>query len=463
MSKELEKNNLADLSESHRNSFYELKQTIYLVPGAKNSAIYDVGAGNIFSINPTAKEIILGQNENPEFSQELSQLGLTASKKPRLMRPDKKEIVGLNLEFVWFEILSDKCNERCLHCYADSMPSYSRKSTKSDAVTANQWIDLIKETYDLGCRKCQFIGGEPFFWHGEDRETVLDLAECAKNTGYEFVEIFTNGTLVSQRDIERIKRLGLNIAISLYSDDENIHDNITQTSGSFKKTKRTLELLKNAGIPIRVETVLMSQNQSTIESTNKFVQQMGFSHRPPDVLRPNGRGFNSDLQPSPELYAKYGLILEADFSTSPEAFKRNTMKHSCLAGKITITDNGNALPCIFSREKKIGNVIQQESVKNVLEGDIKNVWKLTKDDVLVCQDCEYRYACFDCRPLSEGASNEKGSYETAPYPRCTYNPYQGEWGNGTWKLNEKSVPFYDESLKSCIEEVRVSQTSAVVN
>ena len=102
----------------------------------------------------------------------------------------------------------------------------------------------------------------------------------------------------------------------------------------------------------------------------------------------------------------------------------------------------------------MGNVLREGSLKEILEGTVQDIWKITKDDVLVCQDCEYRYVCFDCRPLSEGAANGKGDYKSAPYPRCTYDPYEGNWNNGLWKLDDNGKPFYEESLKPVIEKYR---------
>lgn len=147
-------------------------------------------------------------------------------------------------------------------------------------------------------------------------------------------------------------------------------------------------------------------------------------------------------------------MLDPNFSAPPDFFKRSVDRHNCLAGKLTITDTGDVLPCIFSRGKTVGNVLRDGSIETVLEGQIKDIWKITKDDVLVCQDCEYRYVCFDCRPISEGATQGNGNFETAPYPRCTYNPYEGEWANGTWKLDDQGRPFYDESLKEYIMVAR---------
>lgn len=54
---------------------------------------------------------------------------------------------------------------------------------------------------------------------------------------------------------------------------------------------------------------------------------------------------------------------------------------------------------------------------------LQNLWKTTKDQIERCQDCEYRYACHDCRPLAEGATGNL----YAKNPRCTYDPFKGEW------------------------------------
>lgn len=452
---------------SHRRAYFEINKGVYLVPGFSRATVCDTNTGNVYSINKSAQEIALGLNKDDEFWQELTGLDLVSETEA----PSRLEPQGgtPKLDFVWFEIVSDDCNERCLHCYADSMPPTYRKllglvqsSPELKAktkVSAQRWKELIKEAYDLGCRQGQFIGGEPFIWKGENNETVLDLAEYAKTLGYEFIEIFTNATQVTADKVERIKDLGINVAVSLYSDDPEIHDQITRTPGSFKRTTVALEMLHQAEISTRVETVLMRPNQATVESTNNLIQQMGFTHKAPDVLRPKGRGDNIELQPDLESLVRYGLILGPDFSASPDFFQRSVDGHNCLAGKITITDSGNILPCIFSREQIVGNV-RMRNLTKVLEGKIQDIWQITKDDVLVCQDCEYRYVCFDCRPISEGASCGNGDYRTAPYPRCTYNPYEGMWGGGTWKVDGEGKPYYDESLKPIIEKVRAEGVSS---
>lgn len=50
-------------------------------------------------------------------------------------------------------------------------------------------------------------------------------------------------------------------------------------------------------------------------------------------------------------------------------------------------------------------------------------WQITKNKIKQCQNCEYRYACSDCRPLAIGIYEE----DDAKYPRCCYSPEKGIW------------------------------------
>ena len=390
-------------------------------------------------------------------------LGLTTREKlpQRSILPEL--IQKPELQFVWFEIVSDYCNESCAHCYADSMPP-SHKKTKSippeetgrKKLSIEKWETLISDAYSLGCRRGQFIGGEPFLFKGDHGESALDLAEYAKETGYEFIEIFTNATLLTEDKVSRIKDLGINMAVSLYSKDESVHDSITNTPGSYRKTVTSLRMLKQAGVPTRVEMVLMRHNEQTATETQALIEEMGFSYRSPDVLRPRGRGDNPTLTPSKETVVRYGLMTAPSFTVDKETLSRYLSGNSCLLGKIAITDTGDVLPCIFSRNLMVGNV-QDSLLQEIIAGQkLEVVWKNTKDSVLVCRDCEYRYVCFDCRPLSEGVNQGRGEYLSAPYPRCTYNPYVGEWANGVWRVDKEGKPYHDESLRPVIQAMLAS-------
>ncbi len=454
---------------------YKLKDGVYFVEGASRGAVLDTASGLVYSVNGTASQIINYRLENDAYWEQLVQMGIAET----CTSPSMSTIQPLKdtekLKFVWFEVVTDDCNERCEHCYAGSMPRTYRKEMglaelslpilSSEPVrkkmTHTDWLHIMKEAYDLGCRSGQLIGGEPFLYKGENGETVLDLAEYLVNLGFSRVEIYTNATLLTLEKVTKIKQLGLNVAVSLYSSDPLVHDLVTRTPGSHAKTMRGIQWLKEAGVPLRVETVLMKVNQSTVAETQELKEKLEVGGRYPDPLRPKGRGDNPLLQPDFKHLVRYGLMLKPNFSADAETISHYSSGHSCLLGKITVTEFGDVLPCIFSRDNIVGNVLVAPTLESVLRGPVlTRIWRATKDGVMVCRDCEYRYVCFDCRPLSEGASIGNAGYLDAPYPRCTYNPYTGEWGQGLWKVAETGEPVYDRTAAAEIQEVALNMVDS---
>ena len=58
----------------------------------------------------------------------------------------------------------------------------------------------------------------------------------------------------------------------------------------------------------------------------------------------------------------------------------------------------------------------------VADPELTQYWNVTKDQIAVCRDCEFKDICIDADELIQTASNE--------YKRsvpCPYNPYLGKW------------------------------------
>lgn len=444
---------------------YDLAPSAYLVIGSKRAALYNTKDWKVYSINKIALKVVLGKIQNNLFWQQLHELELAKelNKKSRLTpivlcRHNNDDPSDNSLYFIWFEIMGTGCNQKCIHCYINSLQPKTNniiidKRIKPNRMhrllSFNEWCRLIREGSQLGCKRCQFIGGEPFLYKGSDGQTVLDLAEYAVIEGYDFVEIFTNGTLIKDSHIQKIQALKLNIAISIYSDDKTIHDSITGISGSFQRTFNVLKKLKKANIPTRVAVILMKQNENTIEKTLDLFNSMGFSSVGTDLIRPQGKGADLTLIPSISNQIRYGLKVRPDFIADPTFIKRSLIGNNCLNGKLAITNNGEVLPCIFFRNVKLGNVNFSQPLSLSIENPLlQKLWNITKDDVQVCHDCEYRYVCHDCRFLSQIHYKTRSLCFNAPNPHCTYNPYTGEWAKGIWKLNKKNKLFYDRSLEN---------------
>ena len=82
------------------------------------------------------------------------------------------------------------------------------------------------------------------------------------------------------------------------------------------------------------------------------------------------------------------------------------MYHDCLAGTLTITADGYALPCPLLRNFIVGDA-KKETVKQLRRKKrLKNFWKLTKDGIEECKMCPFKYLCHDCRALEYQASGD---------------------------------------------------------
>ncbi|MBD3366437.1 radical SAM protein [candidate division WWE3 bacterium] len=424
---------------------YMLKTDVYFVRGALNGALLDTRRGNVYSINEKACQVLMGEREDSEYWKLLSDQGLSDSP-GSIKRAKFSRRTPCELDFVWFEITSSKCNQSCIHCYTDSSPQTSREKQKhvDTLLTHQQWLQAIREAYNLGCKKCQFIGGEPFLYRGKGGETLRNLVSYSRDLGYNFIEVFTNGLLLTPARIAWLKELGVHVAISLYSMEASIHDCITQTPGSQRQTMSAIEEMLARDIPFRVETVLMKPNEKSVPRLQEAKKTWGVESTV-DILRPTGRGDKQRFQPEFEYLAKHGLQLEPAFVIDEQTLRRNLGGNPCLQKQLVLTASGEVFPCVFARETHLGSIKKTSLAGIIEETRTQEIWNATKDGVLVCKDCEYRYVCQDCRPLAKAEAHPRGNLMSAPPPRCTYNPYTGEWAAGLWTLGNEASPFYDRT------------------
>jgi SPASM domain peptide maturase of grasp-with-spasm system len=69
--------------------------------------------------------------------------------------------------------------------------------------------------------------------------------------------------------------------------------------------------------------------------------------------------------------------------------------------------------------------IENTLLADVVENEsFRKIWSVSKDAIKVCQDCEFRYICQDCRAYT----NDENDPYSKPL-KCKYNPYTGLWEN----------------------------------
>lgn len=117
--------------------------------------------------------------------------------------------------------------------------------------------------------------------------------------------------------------------------------------------------------------------------------------------------------------------------------------NSCLHKKISIDAEGNIRNCP-SMPQSFGNIKDTTLEEALQQSDFKKYWNLTKDQIEVCKDCEFRYICTDCRAYTERSHINKEGLDTSKPLKCGYNPYTGEWEEwSTNPLKQKAIQYYE--------------------
>ena len=185
-------------------------------------------------------------------------------------------------------------------------------------------------------------------------------------------------------------------------------------------------MLLDYGIKTRCSLIAMRQNEEEIERTSDILSAIGLNARTPDPVRPVGGGKEGGYWP--KKYSRRVLIEEPPCEFDEEMYRTNKAWNDCWFGKAAVTSSGDVIPCVFAREQVAGNLLK-EPLKDIIHGRMLEYWGLNADKIEVCQGCEFRYICHDCRPWSYGLTGNL----LAKNPKCTYIPETGKWG-GDCKL-----------------------------
>lgn len=416
--------------------YFALGADCVLVRGARRAALHDLASGDIYSIDPTARMLIEGcqsgrpvpevvaqlVSETPDATPEkaldyLRQLaaaglgGFAAAPAPPVETAPAP--APRRLDFLWLELRED-CNLRCRHCYCTS----DRRRRVADRLTHQEWIAAMADAAAVGCRQVQFIGGEPLLYG----RRVFDLAREARRLGYVHIELFSNLTLLRDEWIEELLALEMKVACSIFSRRPEIHDLVTTVPGSFARTLDSILRLKARGIQPRFAVTVMKHNQDYVDETMEFLRELGDPRPDFDLVRPAGRGNDEELVPDKYRQTRQYMTRPMFRQTTREEFNKRFTGNSCWQGKAVIASGGDVYPCIMQRDAPAGNV-RQERLASILDNGIRRYWDLSYDKIETCRDCEYRYACKDCRPVTFGPTGDL----TAKSIYCGYDPYLGKW------------------------------------
>ena len=163
-------------------------------------------------------------------------------------------------------VVTNQCNSNCIMC------------PDSDVVRNTKDVPYIEKILEqVRCipndtNHITIAGGEP----GMIKENLIKLLKECKEylTETDFL-LLSNGRVFSNTEYtKKVKEWApkyFRIAIPLYADNEELHDEITQANGSFKQTLLGIKKLIKNSIDVEIRIVVLKKNYKELEKITKFI------------------------------------------------------------------------------------------------------------------------------------------------------------------------------------------------
>jgi len=287
-----------------------------------------------------------------------------------------------------------RCNLSCFFCFNKD---YRTQQKELDTANLSKIIDNIS---NAGIKKIRFTGGEPLL-----RNDIFILLEYAKLKGL-YTTLNTNGTLIDEKNVEKIREYADNVLIPLESFDNANEAKVTGCKNSFEKKIKAIKLLKRFDIEtIRCGTVATKTNIDNLEKVFQVIKDLGIDswelYRPiptKENINPINLG---DVKTLVEKMIRFNSEFEGIFianalpfcSYDPEKVENIAVGAKIDDGhtRIVVGVDGQVKPSYFLTEV-IGNAIEEDIIKcwnHPFVTKIRKLESIPKE----CKKCKYLNLC----------------------------------------------------------------------
>ena len=310
--------------------------------------------------------------------------------------------------------ITDACNLRCVHCWADA------GRAAPDELTTREAMALADQLAAAGCRRVYLTGGEPLL-----RADWPLIADRLRQRGVD-TTIMTNGVRVSDAVLATMREVGVGGLFVSVDGSREVHDAIRvgappDVGSVHDRALRAIERGKRGGLSVTAITQVHRGNLRELDAMGELFAELGVDNWQIQLCRPLGRlvRFRGQylLEPRqlPELEATLGRLidqgrvsitvadnigyygrLEPKLRSSDRATAR--VWTGCLAGcrAVALRANGDVKGCpSHPREFVVGNV--RETPFGALWADPQRFPYNTafQEDLLegACAECAYRRVC----------------------------------------------------------------------
>ncbi|HEY5587741.1 MAG TPA: radical SAM protein [Candidatus Paceibacterota bacterium] len=355
------------------NMYFRLKPECYLILGTTKSIIYNLLAKESIWLDEKNTDILIKSENNNIVSNDEDTLkkleaegwGCFYSKKVYI---EKLRITNMfNRDRMWKASpyintatlqLTNNCNLSCSFC-KDTFCATCTVIDKNDKeLNKEQWFKVLDDLLYFGTKAVIFTGGEASL-----KEDFNEIINYSISKGF-IVSVHTNGLKL----IENLPKKVF-LVVSLFNEND------LQRIRKYYASRENVTLI-------------------TFNKLNKAIKNWKIVCVTKDSSCVNIKSMKN---------------------TNLERFFSKKLGDECLGGKITITSNGDVIPCLGKKNQKLSNIIE-DGISQTIKKLHDEVWTISIDDVKdrKCTKCEFRYLCTAC-----------GKVE--PEKQCSYDLRCGQW------------------------------------
>lgn len=332
----------------------------------------------------------------------------------RLEVETEKAIYEIEFGQIQIEI-TGRCNMNCDHCRASNQ-------SKKD-MPLNQIIKIIKfaRQFSPNYKEIILSGGEPLM-----HKRFPQVLKRVRMNGGEFITITTNGSLITKKHLNIIKKLKFKrviLSISLDSLRPEEHDQFRKHPRAFEKAKLALKLISEYNAKEIIPSMRSTIKPSQIKEMKKmvsFAKKIGCKRVSFSAIHPAGKAIkrkdlwmnkNQKKRFIEEIYKLKKLFPKINVTTndplkclvrgkSDIGKKNELIFDGCGAGAITFNVNSDGImtPCAlldFPLMKIFPKSIEEITEEYKNNPFIKKMLKMELKGK--CGKCKMKYQCGGCR------------------------------------------------------------------
>lgn len=299
----------------------------------------------------------------------------------KVIKFEEKLKKGESIAIIQFQY-NYACNFTCIHCSVKRFQG--RNDRRSFAM--GDVKSLSRQADEMGLARFVISGGEPLVF--KDFDALVEAIDPQKF----YINCDTNGWLLDKKKAKHLKSIGVDrIQLSIDSLDADEHDNFRKAKGSHERAMKAVDIARDAGLEIYIQTVATKQRLHSDEFL-EFVQY--FNKMDVGVFVTYAKPVGSWEGKLDVLVDKDDMAYMRELEKSHNVFTHLTPAYGltmgCIAvkGMVSVTQYGDVLPCPYIHTS-IGNVFEEPLKEIIQRGlDIKFFGEHV-DTCLVAEDRDF--------------------------------------------------------------------------